>query len=171
MQHTHEQVALGQRVEDTVTGIRGTVTSLSDHISDCRTATVEYQDDDGTLNRTTRSVERFRVINDGVSSQVNGDGRAIMKHKDIELGDTVVHEPSGFEGVVTLVTYHAFEATKLYVRPQEVGPDGRKSGEKLHAFEVNLVESDTMDPDDVTDDAEKPGSVDGAGERLLDTLE
>lgn len=156
-----DDVALGVRVRDTVTGYEGTVTAVADHISQCSTATVE---------RGSQKVTQMEEVNVDRLEPLGSlhDGKAVETDvdeipDDISLGAIVRDPKTGFQGYVVMTSEYLFEAPKVLVRPDELGDGGTyPDSQWLHTFEVDIVDADGYggDFDDRLDRAEtdSPGS-------------
>ena len=135
-----DEVSLGQTVKDEVTGIEGTVTGVSDHLSDCQTAQIEYEQA-GSRQSMHLPITRLVITEIDDNGLVDDDGTASLDR--LELGQLVRDRITGFTGIITMTGRHIDEATKVYVRPAEVDEDGDyPSGQTLHATEVEVIDED-----------------------------
>lgn len=119
MQATDLDVELGKQVADEVSGFRGIVTTIAEHLTGCARIGVQPTEAEGP---SVRGEEEFFY-----PSQISKYSQGTFDLPDdpqtevgIEMGQRVQDDVTGFEGVVSTITYSLFNCPRVAVSPVDV---------------------------------------------------
>lgn len=106
-------VALGDRVKDKVSGFHGIVTSVTDYVAGCRRVGVspETTDKGNHIDSEVFDEPMLSVVKKNIH-------KASSNHKcDFKLGDKVKDEISGFEGICSSITNYLHADVWIGISP------------------------------------------------------
>jgi hypothetical protein len=109
------KIALGDIVKDTITGFTGVTTAVTKWLSNVDRFTVQPQEVKDGKPIAGRSFDMTQLE---LVKRSNVRVIPVERPKEpVELGDTVKHELSGLEGVVTAITFWIEGCSILQVQP------------------------------------------------------
>lgn len=113
-----EDIALGYRVEDQISGFTGIVTDIGTHISGCTRFGVMPDNDDRDDQRGDTEffyAAQLEIVAENTSFA--DDGEDSITEVSFELGDAVEDEITGFHGVATTITYNLYNCPRVAIQP------------------------------------------------------
>lgn len=111
-------IALGYRVEDKISGFTGIVTDIGTHITGCTRFGVMPDNDDRDDQRGDTEffyAAQLEIVAENTSFA--DDGEDSIMDVDFELGDAVEDSVTGFRGVATTITYNLYNCPRVAVQP------------------------------------------------------
>lgn len=157
MTELESRIGLGNRVVDKMSGFEGVVSTVSEHLSGCSRIEVTAQG-----NGSQRTKEWFY---EG-QLELDGGGKTFdeepVTETDIDLGDLVRDEVTGFKGIAVVVYFEPYNCPSVGVQPT-CGGDKTEKGdlEVIDAPRLTVVRDDVVDDFENMDDdsATETGAV------------
>jgi len=98
-------IRLGDRVQDEISNYQGIVIGIAEHLTGCESIAVRGDGEDPTRRSSEEWFYQSQLTVD--DAQVLARGRAPSSDEiDVALGNRVVDEINGFEGIVTTINYN-----------------------------------------------------------------
>lgn len=113
-----DDIALGYRVEDKISGFTGIVTDIGTHITGCTRFGVMPDNDDRDDQRGDTEffyAAQLEIVAENTSYA--DDGEDSIMDVDFELGDEVQDAITDFCGVATTITYNLYNCPRVAVQP------------------------------------------------------
>lgn len=153
---------LGDVVQDEITGFRGVVIALAEHITGCDRVGVRPIDRDNTAKRGSEEFfypTQLTAVEDVDSISVEHDPQTDMEYA---LGEYVRDAITGAEGVITTVTYKLYNCPQVSISPTNV--NGETEVDDRLWVDIPRIEStggvmDDFQEEQTTDDTSATGSV------------
>jgi len=156
---------LGQKVQDSISGFTGIVTTVGDHISGCNRYGVRPVGDEETVQRGDQEffyADQLEILDD--DTEFSEAGEESYVDTNIELGNRVMDRVTGFQGTVSVINYKLWNCPQVLVQPNANDDGSLDDAEwfdvvRLAEREGN-VEYDFWDGEDVDEqDASSTGAV------------
>jgi len=131
---TDDDIVLGVRATDTISGFEGIVTTISNYLTGC--TSVELIHDGGHEDRPPESDFFYEAQIDVLDGGVMDDIGPQTSESEIPLGTKVRDTVTGIEGYVIMVQYELYECPRIGVQPT------KNSVEKpdVHGFDEPRLE-------------------------------
>lgn len=134
----NSELDLGDRVEDTLSGMEGTVVALAEHLTGCSRVGIAPVD-------PSRCGDDIFLYADQVTQIELDDGEEVTvdyeptTSVDFDLGELVTDSVTGFEGVVAVVTFELYNCPRVGVQSVDV-TDSTETGD-MEFFDAPRLES------------------------------
>lgn len=112
-----EDIRLGQKVQDRISGFTGIVTTVGDHITGCTRFGVHPSGEERTDQRGDEEffyADQLEVLEE--ETEFTDVGENGYTDLDIELGSHVRDEVIGFEGIVCVINYKLWNCPQVMVQ-------------------------------------------------------
>lgn len=113
-----EDIALGYRVKDRISGFTGIVTDIGTHISGC--TRFGLMPDNKNRDDQRGETEFFYAAQLEIVAENTSfadDGEDSITEVSFELGDAVEDEITSFKGIATTITYNLYNCPRVAVQP------------------------------------------------------
>ncbi len=110
---------LGDKVKDTITGLQGTITSYTFHLSGCHYCEIELPPENGDIKTLYYPEERYELV------EASENGRAPdISECHVQLGNEVKDVLTGYKGHATLILAPLYGYLRIAIDPG-IGKDGK----------------------------------------------
>lgn len=108
------EIELGQIVQDKISGFKGVVTMIGDHISGCTRYCAHPVDDPKRGSEQFFYASQLDVVEEETEFTEVAEGAVTESH--IKLGQRVQDEVTSFEGVVAVINYSLYNCPSVCVQ-------------------------------------------------------
>jgi heat shock protein HspQ len=164
------EIALGQKVQDRLTGFAGIVTTVGYHYNGCVRIGVRPDTFKEGKSRETLPEEEylFPAQVQVVEEETEWTDLDTQTDHEYDLGDLITDRVTKFTGVVQVVNTKLFNEPRYYVKDQ--ADDDEPNTEWIDQSSADLVQADYIDPDvdfEEPIDESTTGSLEDSGSREL----
>jgi len=112
-----DDIELGEEVQDKVSGFRGVVVAIADHLSGCNRIGVRANDTETLAHRSDEEFFYEDQLEQTGEAPFAERGEKAQTDTEITLGEEVRDDVTGFEGIASTIRYELYNCPRIAVTP------------------------------------------------------
>jgi len=160
---SQSQPQLGDKVQDSISGFTGIVTTVGDHISGCDRYGVRPAGDEETVQRGDQEffyADQLEILDN--DTEFSEAGQESHVETDIEVGNRVMDKVTGFQGTVSVINYKLWNCPQVLVQPSTNDDGSLDDAEWFDVVRLAIRSESNVDFWDGEESEEQDASSTGA---------